>query len=89
MLEKNVASGLNGVGQAGGGGARMMNNTGTKRVCVRGPRSQSAPHVLVDDAGVVHVGQDLQRGGRRRDRDLESSTSKIDALPAASRRRRS
>ena len=37
--------------------------------------------MLVDDAGVVHVGQDLQRGGRRRNRDLESSTSKIDALP--------
>jgi len=88
MLEKNVASGLNGVGQAGGGGARMMNNTGTKRVCVRGPRSQSAPHVLVDDAGVVHVGQDLQRGGRRGNRDLISSTSKIDVPLAASSRRR-
>ena len=66
-----------------------MNNTGTKRVCVRGPRSQSALHVLVDDAGVFRVGQDLQRGGRRGDRDLKSSTSKIDVpLAAASRRRR-
>ena len=61
----------------------MMNNTGTKRVCVRGPRSQSALHVLVDDAGVFRVGQDLQRGGRRGNRDLKSSTSKIDVLPPA------
>ena len=55
MLEKNVVGGLKGAGQAGGGGARMMNNTGTKRACVRAPRSQSL-HVLVDDAGVVPVG---------------------------------
>lgn len=88
MLEKNVVGGLNGAGQAGGGGARMMNNTGTKRACVRGPRSESAPHVMVDEAGVVHVGQDLQRGGRRRSRDLKSSACKIYAPLAASRRGR-
>jgi hypothetical protein len=25
--------------------------------------------VMLDEAGVVHVGQDLQRGGRRRSRE--------------------